>query len=52
HIDFGIVADREQVDDVWSLMDGAARALEELESVICGREPTAAPAGEPEPVAR
>jgi WS/DGAT/MGAT family acyltransferase len=52
HIDFGIVADREQVDDVWSLMDGAARALEELESVICGRQPTAAPAGEPEPVAR
>ncbi|HKP90665.1 MAG TPA: wax ester/triacylglycerol synthase family O-acyltransferase [Thermoleophilaceae bacterium] len=37
HVDFGIVADREQVDDVWSLMDGTARALEELESVICGR---------------
>jgi WS/DGAT/MGAT family acyltransferase len=36
HIDFGIVADREQVDDVWGLMDGAARALGELESVICG----------------
>jgi hypothetical protein len=52
HLDFGIVADRDQVDDVWSLMDGTARALEELESVICGarrpgprlvREP--APAG-------
>jgi WS/DGAT/MGAT family acyltransferase len=41
HIDFGIIADREQVDDVWSLMDGAARALEELESVICGRRLTA-----------
>jgi diacylglycerol O-acyltransferase len=36
-LDFGIVADREQVDDVWTLMDGAARALVELETVICGR---------------
>lgn len=36
HVDFGIVADRDQVDDVWSLMEGATRALEELESVICG----------------
>ena len=36
HLDFGIVADRDQVDDVWSLMDGAAGALEELESVISG----------------
>jgi WS/DGAT/MGAT family acyltransferase len=41
HLDFGIVADREQVDDVWGLMDGAGRALEELESVICGRRLTA-----------
>jgi diacylglycerol O-acyltransferase / wax synthase len=52
HIDFGIIADRQQVDDVWSLMDGAARALEELETVICGREPAAAPAQEPEPATR
>lgn len=37
HLDFGIVADRDQVDDVWSLMEGAGRALEELESVICGK---------------
>jgi hypothetical protein len=42
HIDFGIVADREMVDDVWSLMDGAERALEELETVICGRRVDAA----------
>jgi WS/DGAT/MGAT family acyltransferase len=41
HVDFGIVADREQVDDVWSLMEGAGRALEELESVICDRRLTA-----------
>ena len=39
HVDFGIVADRNQVDDVWSLMDGTTAALEELESVICGRRP-------------
>jgi hypothetical protein len=45
HLDFGIVADREQIDDVWSLMDGHARALDELESVICGRRS----APEPEP---
>jgi diacylglycerol O-acyltransferase / wax synthase len=38
HVDFGIIADREQVDDVWTLMDGMAQALDELESVICGRQ--------------
>jgi hypothetical protein len=38
HVDFGIVADRDQVDDVWSLMNGAATALDELESVICGKK--------------
>src|SRR3954453_10232797 len=37
HMDFGIVADREQVGDVRSLMDGCARALDELESVTCGK---------------
>jgi diacylglycerol O-acyltransferase / wax synthase len=52
HIDFGIIADREQVPDVWSLLDGAGRALDEFESVICGRRPDAAPAHETEPVAR
>ena len=41
HIDFGIVADREQIDDVWPLMDRTARALEELETVICGRRRSA-----------
>jgi WS/DGAT/MGAT family acyltransferase len=38
HLDFGIVADRDQVDDVWSLLAGAQAALEQLESVICGKE--------------
>jgi len=36
HIDFGIVADRDQIDDVWPLMESAANALDELEAVICG----------------
>jgi diacylglycerol O-acyltransferase / wax synthase len=36
HLDFGIVADREQVDDVWSLMERAGSALDELDRVICG----------------
>ena len=36
HVDFGIIADRDQVDDVWSLMDGTAAALDELETAICG----------------
>jgi diacylglycerol O-acyltransferase len=34
HLDFGVVADREQVDDLWSLLDGARRALDELESLV------------------
>jgi diacylglycerol O-acyltransferase / wax synthase len=35
HLDFGIVADREQIDDVWPLMERAESALDELERVIC-----------------
>ncbi len=45
-LDFGIVADREQVDDVWSLIAGMSVALAELESLL----PAAAPAA-PEPEA-
>jgi len=30
HLDFGIVADRDQVDDVWEMMDGLGHALDEL----------------------
>ena len=37
HLDFGIVTDRGQIEDAWPLLASAARALEELESVICGR---------------
>lgn len=38
HLDFGIVADREQMPDVWSLIESLGDALEEL------RPPTAPPA--------
>jgi hypothetical protein len=34
HMDFGIVADRDQVDDVWTLMETAAAALDEFEHVV------------------
>ena len=37
HIDFGIVADHDQVDDVWPLMDAIHDALDELDDVVCGR---------------
>ena len=36
HLDFGIVADRDQIEDVWPLMERTADALEELDKVICG----------------
>jgi hypothetical protein len=36
HIDFGIVVDRDMVDDAWPLMDAHRRALDELDAVICG----------------
>ena len=38
HLDFGIIADREQVDDVWSMLDGLRAALAELQRVV-GIEP-------------
>jgi diacylglycerol O-acyltransferase len=42
HVDFGIVSDRDQIADVWPLMDLTAGALEELEEVICEkRRPSA-----------
>jgi diacylglycerol O-acyltransferase / wax synthase len=37
HVDFGVVVDREQVDDAWPLMDGLRDALGELDEVICGK---------------
>lgn len=35
HIDFGIVVDRDMVDDAWPLMLAHREALEELDAVIC-----------------
>jgi diacylglycerol O-acyltransferase len=45
-MDFGIVADREQADDVWSLLDGARRALDELAALV-GVRAEAPKAGSP-----
>jgi diacylglycerol O-acyltransferase len=39
HLDFGIVADREQVDDVWSMLDGLRQALDELVAAISIKQP-------------
>ncbi|MDA0182822.1 wax ester/triacylglycerol synthase family O-acyltransferase [Solirubrobacter phytolaccae] len=32
-VDFGIVGDREQIDDAWSFLEGASHALQELENL-------------------
>jgi diacylglycerol O-acyltransferase len=37
HRDFGIVADRDQVDDVWSLMAGLSASLDELTVAVLGK---------------
>jgi len=37
HLDFGIVADRDQVDDVWTLMERLSRALDELTEAVLGK---------------
>jgi len=37
HVDFGIVVDRDVVDDAWPLMDAVREALNEFDEVICGR---------------
>jgi hypothetical protein len=42
HVDFGIVTDRDQIDDAWALVDGTAAALDELETAICGKRAAAA----------
>ena len=34
HVDFGIIADRDQIDDVWELMAGVEDAMAELLAVI------------------
>jgi diacylglycerol O-acyltransferase len=44
HLDFGIIADRDQVDDVWSMLDGLRDALAELQRAV-GIEAKATAAG-------
>jgi diacylglycerol O-acyltransferase / wax synthase len=41
HVDVGIVADRDQVDDTWSMMDGISAALDELEEAVGQTAPAA-----------
>ena len=48
HLDFGIVADRDQINDTWPLMEGLGRALAELEAVLAAK-PQAAPRPRPAP---
>ena len=35
--DFGIVVDRDMVDDAWPLMDAVREALDEFEEIVGGR---------------
>src|SRR4051812_14434553 len=51
HVDFGVVVDREQVDDAWPIPAAREAALAELDTAVCGdggpprAQPEAAPAG-------
>jgi hypothetical protein len=45
HVDFGIVADRDQIADVWPLLRAAQREVERLEAELVGGEVAAVPAG-------
>jgi WS/DGAT/MGAT family acyltransferase len=47
HLDFGIVADRDQMPDVWSLIDWLADALEELRPRARREEPEPSPVPSP-----
>ena len=50
HLDFGLVGDRDQIDDLWPLMHGLQKALDDMERMVCG-EPaaTSEPAAKREP---
>jgi WS/DGAT/MGAT family acyltransferase len=39
-VDFGIVCDREMVDEAWSIMAAVHGALAELDEAVCGKAPT------------
>jgi diacylglycerol O-acyltransferase len=38
HLDFGIITDRDAIDDPWPILQGHAEALQELEEVVLGRD--------------
>jgi hypothetical protein len=45
-LDFGLVGDRDQIADLWPLMRGLERALDEMEDIVCGKPaPGPAPSG-------
>ena len=50
HVDFGIVVDREQVDDAWPLMDELHAALEEFDQIVCGGKGAGRPTEAQKPV--
>ena len=37
HIDFGVVVDREQIDDAWPVMNKIRSGLADLDEIICGK---------------
>jgi diacylglycerol O-acyltransferase / wax synthase len=47
HVDFGIVVDREMVDDAWPLWEAHKAALEELAGVLPSRHALRAPSAAP-----
>jgi WS/DGAT/MGAT family acyltransferase len=42
HIDFGVVVDRDMVDDAWTFVDSLERALEELKAAVLPQRPATA----------
>jgi hypothetical protein len=38
HLDFGIIGDRERVDDAWEMFDGLGRALAEVASLAAPKK--------------
>lgn len=46
HMDFGIIGDRDQLDDAWSMLDGLRVALAEFHALLSPAAAAAAPAPE------
>ena len=49
HLDFGIVADRDQVDDVWTLMDRLAQLARRSSPRRCSARPASGAPSAPPP---